>query len=81
MNTRKTWVTPTPEQERQAERVQTAVVAEINLLGRERIEPTVLLAGLTSALCDVLTSIYGVAVVERYFRDQADLIREVTRPN
>ncbi|MBU2340023.1 MAG: hypothetical protein KKE77_02120 [Alphaproteobacteria bacterium] len=79
-NNRKDYPMPTKEQQDRAERVQHAVIAELNLLAREGVSNAELLAGMGSAVADLITCTAGPVAVAPWFERQAELVRELQRP-
>lgn len=74
---RKDYPMPTDEQQDRAERVQIAVIAELNLLAREGVTNAELLAGVGSAVADLITCTAGPLHVAPWFERQAQLVREL----
>ena len=73
--------TPTPEQQARCERVQQALCNELNLQAREGATPIELLAGAGSAVADLITCTAGPEHVAQWFERQAELVRELQKPN
>ena len=67
------WKHPTAEQHQLSELVQSEIVAVMNSLIREGIDPPMVLAGTASATADLLASIFGPELIGPWFRKQADL--------
>lgn len=68
---------PTSEQLLQAERVQKVICGEINLLAGEGICLAALLAGLGTAVADLITSQRGAEHVAPWFDRNAQLVRQL----
>lgn len=73
------WIFSTDEQEQQALLVQHDVLETINRLGREGIDPRLIMAGLAAATSDLLTSTFGNTAVAPWFDGQAAVARELLR--
>ena len=70
---------PTQEEQDRAERVQKALIHELNLAAREGAKPIELLAALATAAADTVTSLAGPAAVGPWFEKHARLVRELQR--
>lgn len=75
------WITPNAEQRTHAELVQQDIIELLNRLIREGIDPRVILAGIASASCDMLTNVFGQSSVVPWFEMQAKIARDLTKPN
>lgn len=67
------WREPTADEARLAERVQHELIDAMNLLGREGIDPRIILAGAGSAVADLVASRFGMHAVPRWFATQAKI--------
>jgi hypothetical protein len=65
---------PSPRQCANARRVQEAILHEVNLLSNEGIGPHELVAGLGSALADVIGTSWGDPMVAHWFAEQAQML-------
>lgn len=72
---------PTQEQQDRCERVQKAIIAELNLAEREGVQAGELLAGLASAAADAITCIAGPQAVAPWFEKNAELVRKMQGPH
>jgi hypothetical protein len=71
---------PTRRQCADAERVQAQMLHEANLLASEGVGPHEIVAGMGSALADVIATSWGQAAVAQWFASQASLIQQLQRP-
>lgn len=71
---------PTQEQCAAAKRVQEIMLHEANLLSAEGVGPHEMIAGMGSAVADVIATAWGQAAVARWFATQADLIATLQGP-
>ena len=72
---------PTEAEQDRCEKVQRAIIAELNLAEREGAQPAELLAGLASAAADAITCLAGPESVAPWFEKQAALVRDLQRSN
>ena len=70
---------PTNAEQDRCERVQTAIIAELNLAEREGAQPAEVLAALAAAAADAITCIAGPQAVAPWFEKQAETVRELQR--
>jgi hypothetical protein len=68
---------PTPEQQEQAKRVQEAVARELELLAAEGVDPTLLIAGTSAAMTDLVRRAYGPQCVAPLLMRQARLAEQL----
>lgn len=73
------WITPNAEQEAQARLVQHDVVELINRLCLEGIDRRVIMAGLGTAIADLVTCTFGPSAVVPWFQKQADICADLRR--
>ena len=66
---------PSPADCAQAEKVQKAICAELNLAAREGAPVAALLAGAGAAIADLITCQAGADKVAPWFEGQAELVR------
>ena len=72
---------PTRAQEDSAERVQRALIAEMNLAAREGAGNAELLAGAGAAIADLITCTAGPSAVAPWLERQAEIVRQLQRPS
>ncbi len=77
---KKLWVQPTPEQEAQAVLVQHDIVEVFNRLGREGVDPRIILSGAGAATAFLLAGVFGSASIEPWFAKQVELVRDLKSP-
>lgn len=70
---------PSKEQQDRCERVQAALIAELNLAEREGAQPAELLTALAAAAADAVTCIAGPEKVAPWFEKQAETVRQLQR--
>ncbi len=70
-------VEATTEQGRQHKRVVQGLTAELNLYGREGIEPAVIHRALFDVQADLITTHFGAAAVAPSLREQAGYVDEL----
>lgn len=68
---------PTDEQQEQAILAQHDLCETINRLGREGIDPRVILAGLGAATADLITCNFGPDAVAPWFLQHGELITQM----
>ena len=73
------WITPTKLQDAQITLAQHDIVEMLNRLGREGMDPRIVLAGLAAATAGLLVSVFGSTAVAPWFEGQALIVRDLQK--